>query len=229
MIKAWSACRRRTISTRLQKCGIDASLSSQKPITSHVSKGRHTHVSWTSVPSKKMRRLFSDLLFSSSLSSAEFSSIPSDSIESHSTTYACAGVVLALLGCGVSDACGPAGKGWVSAGRMGCVPGSPTGSSGESGGAAPGDRSSSSPGKAGSRRGDTSPRLVDRTGGDLLPEIYQNTQNFVNKMRENSLQNSDVAIFTFDILQVSVTLSKGKRGFDVTFFDFSIRVMSPLK
>ena len=109
------------------------------------------------------------------------------------------------------------------------MPGSPTGSSGESGGAAPGDRSSSSPGKAGSCRGDTSPRLVDRTGGDLLPEIHQNTQNFVNKMRENSLQNSDVAIFTSDILQVSVTLNKGKRGFDVTFFDFSIRVMSPLK
>ena len=79
------------------------------------------------------------------------------------------------------------------------MPRSPTGSPGESGGGAPGDESSSSPGKAGSRRGETSPRLVDRTGGDLLPETYQNIRNLVDQIRENILQNSDITILIFDL------------------------------
>ncbi len=44
-------------------------------------------MSCTSVPSKNISRLLSDLLFSSSLSKAAFSPRPRDSIESHCATY----------------------------------------------------------------------------------------------------------------------------------------------
>ena len=65
------------------------------------------------------------------------------------------------------------------------MPGSPTVSPGESGGGDPGDRSSSPSGKAGSRHGETSPRLVDRTGRDLLPETHQNTRKLVDRIRKH--------------------------------------------
>ena len=78
----------------------------------------------------------------------------------------------------VSGASGPEEKSCVSVERTGSAPGSPTASLGEMGGGPPAEGISSASRKVGSRRGDTSPRLVDLTGGDLLPEKYKGVKIF---------------------------------------------------
>ena len=157
-------------------------------------------MSCTSVPSKKTSRLLSDLLFSSSLSRAEFSSNPSDSIESHSATYVCG----AVLGAGVWVSGGEGGGGGDGSVGPGdsctptpgpatpSVPGGAVAPNGVRDGTAtlrgggmaetcgmPGARDGVAPpvlslslrGKRGPRAGDKSPRLVDLIGGDRLPTM----------------------------------------------------------